>query len=78
MLVSLIITVAIMAVVYFLWQKKSVESLQKTTQKAAEDAGVKVNTQNNTPQGQVDAVRDTVKKIQDKKNSEVMDMDKEL
>jgi hypothetical protein len=56
---------------YIWWQRMSVRSLQNTTQKAAQDAGVEINTQNASPQGQVNAVRDMVGKIQDKQNAEI-------
>jgi cytoskeletal protein RodZ len=70
-LISIIITVAIILGMYIWWQKMTVKNLQDTTKKAAQDAGVEINTQDASPQGQVNAVRDVVGKIQDKENAEI-------
>jgi uncharacterized protein HemX len=78
-LVSILIALAIIIGGYFWWQKISVENLQKTTEKAAQDAGVEIDAQNVTPQGQVDAVRDMVGKVQDKENAKIKEeLEKEL
>jgi len=70
-LLSIIITVAIILGMYLWWEKMTVKNLQDTTKKAAQDAGVEINTQDASPQGQVNAVRDAVNKIQDKENAEI-------
>ena len=70
-LVSIIITVAIILGLYFWWQKMSVKNLQNTTQKASQEAGVEINTQDASPQGQVNAVRDLVGKVQNKENAKI-------
>lgn len=78
-LVSLLVALAIIIGGYFLWQKMSVENLQETTKKAAQDAGVEIDAQNVTPQGQVNAVRDMVGKVQDKENAKIKEeLEKEL
>jgi len=78
-LVGILVALAIVIGGYFLWQKISVENLQKTTEKAAQDAGIEINAQNLTPQGQVDAVRDMVGKVQDKENAKIKEeLEKEL
>jgi len=78
-LISILVALAIIVGGYFLWQKMSVENLQKTTEKAAQDAGIEINAQNLTPQGQVDAVRDKVGKVQDKENAKIKEeLEKEL
>ena len=69
--ISIIISLAIIFGIYFWWQKMSVKNLQDTTKKAAQDAGVEINTQDATPQGQVNAVRDMVEKVQDKENAAI-------
>jgi cytidyltransferase-like protein len=71
LLVELLIAVALIVAGFFMWQKMSTNNLQEATKKASEEAGVEVNTQDATPQGQVNAVRDMMNKIQDKKNSEI-------
>lgn len=71
MLISVIIAIIIIVAIIFIWQKMSVKSLQKATEEAAKEAGVEVNTENASPQGQVNAVRDMMNKIKDKKNSEI-------
>jgi cytidyltransferase-like protein len=71
MLVSIIITVVIIVALSFWWQKMSSDKLQNATQKAADEAGIKLESHDATPQGQVNAVRDMMNKIQDKKNGEI-------
>ena len=69
--IYIIAAVFIIVGVYFWWQKMSVESVKNAAKKASEEAGVEINTQNVSPQGQVDAVRDMVGKIQDKENKKI-------
>jgi hypothetical protein len=71
MLVGIIVAVTLMAALFVWWQKMSANNLQNATQKAADEAGVKLESHDATPQGQVDTVRDMVGKIQDKKNAEI-------
>jgi flagellar biosynthesis/type III secretory pathway M-ring protein FliF/YscJ len=71
-LISVIVALAIIIGGYFLWQKITMKNLQKTTEKAAEEAGIEIETPNdNSPQGQVDAVRDMIGKVQDKENAKI-------
>ncbi len=78
-LVSILVSILIILMIYFLWQKFSMKNLQKTTEKAAQDAGIEINAQNMSPQGQVDAVRDMVGKVQDKENAKIKEeLEKEL
>lgn len=69
--ICIIAAVFIAVGIYFWWQKMSVKSIENATKKASEEAGVEINTQNVSPQGQVDAVRDMVGKIQDKENAKI-------
>lgn len=71
LLVSMIMAIAIIAIMYYLWQKSASQGIQNTVQKAAEEVGVEVDSQEVSPQGQVDAVRDIMNGIQDKKNAEI-------
>lgn len=70
-LIGIIVAVAIICAMYFWWQKMSAENLQRTIQKASQESGIDVNIQDASPQGQVNALRDMVGKIQDKKNTEI-------
>lgn len=70
-ILAVVIVTAIAYGGYFFWQNAVVGNLKNTTEKAAKSAGVEVNTQNTSAQGQVDAVREMVGKIQDKKNAEI-------
>lgn len=69
--ICIIAVVVVIVGVYIWWQKMSVESVKNAAKKASEEAGVEINTQNVSPQGQVDAVRDMVGKIQDKENKKI-------
>jgi len=71
MLVSILVAVALIVGLIYWWQKMSSNNLQNATQKAADEAGVQLESHDATSQGQVDAVRDMVNKVQDKKNTEV-------
>lgn len=71
MLISILMAIAIIVALIFWSQKHSSKSLQDATQKAAEDAGIKLEEHASSPQGQVNAVRDMMGKIQDKKNAEI-------
>lgn len=76
---SMIIAIVLICGCYILWYQMSMQSLENTTKEAAQDAGVKIDAQDALPQGQVDAVRDMVGKVQDKKNTEMEDaLKKEL
>lgn len=70
-IICIIISVAIIIGVYFWWQKMSVKNLKNVTKKASQEAGVEIDTQDTSPQGQVNAVRDMMGKIQDKRNAEI-------
>ena len=70
-LAMIIIAVAIIVGAYFLWQKNSLKNIEDTIKKSSEEAGVEINAQDASPQGQVNAVRDAVNKIQDKENSRI-------
>ncbi len=78
-LVSILVAILVVLMIYFLWQKFSMKTLQKTTEKAAQEAGIEIDAQNVTPQGQVDAVRDMVGKVQDQQNAKIKEeLEKEL
>ena len=70
-LVSIIVTLAIICGLYFWWQKMTTKNLLNATQKAAKEAGVTLDEHDASPQGQVNAVRDVVGKIQDKENAKI-------
>ena len=70
-LVGILIAIFIFVGIYLTYQRMSAKKLQETTQKAAEDAGVEIETKNISPQGQVDSVRDLVGKVQDKENARI-------
>lgn len=71
LMISIIVAIAIMVALFVWWQKMSANNLQNATQEAADQAGIQLENHNASPQGQVDAVRDMVGKIQDKKNAEI-------
>ena len=70
-LVGILIAVFVFVGIYLMYQRMSAKELQETTQKAAENAGVEIETKNISPQGQVDSVRDLVGKVQDKENARI-------
>ncbi|MFA5777539.1 MAG: hypothetical protein WC906_03815 [Parcubacteria group bacterium] len=71
MLAGIIVAISVMVALFVWWQKMSSKNLQNATQKAADEAGIKLEDHDASPQGQVDAVRDMVGKLQDKKNAEI-------
>ena len=72
LLVSMIIVVIMIIFAgYFLWNNMIFGNLEKTTEKAAKAAGVEIDKQDNSSQGQINAVRDMMGKIQEKKNAEI-------
>lgn len=70
-LVMMLLSIFVLLGIYFLYQKMSAKSMQNAVEKAAQSAGVDVDAKDVSPQGQVNAVRDMMGKIQDKKNAEI-------
>ena len=70
-LISIIIALALIIGGYIWWQKISAKNMENVTKEASEEAGVEIDSQYTSPQGQVDAVRDMVGKIQDKENERI-------
>ena len=70
-LISIIIALALIIGGYFWWQKISVKNTENVIKEASEEAEVEIDSQYTSPQGQVDAIRDMVGKIQDKENAKI-------
>lgn len=71
LLVSIVLVILLIGGIYFAWNKMIFGSLQNVTKNASKAAGVEVNTQDSSPQGQINAVRDMMGKIQEKRNAEI-------
>ena len=71
LIVSVVLVVLLVGGIYFAWNKMIFGSLQNVTKNASKAAGVEVNTQDSSPKGQIDSVRDMMGKIQEKRNAEI-------